>query len=70
MAALIRVERRLAGFPTGIPNGSVVVDVEVASTIVHGYSVVSVAGDAAELGILVEVVTAGRIADQTEEVFM
>ena len=70
MAALIEVERCLARFPTGIPDGLAILDVEVATAIVHRHVVVAITGDAAELGILVEGIATGGVADEREEILI
>ena len=70
MAALVAVERRLAGFPSGIPDVLPVSNIEVSSAVVHGHAVVAVARDAAELGVLEERVAAGGVGNQREEVFV
>ena len=64
MTALVEVERRLTGLPTWVPNGISILDVEVAPAIVHRYVVVAIAGDATELGILVEAVAASGVTDE------
>ena len=64
MTTLIAVERRLAGLPSRVPHGAAIVDVEVAAAVVHRHAVVAVARQAAELGILVEAVAAGRVGNQ------
>jgi hypothetical protein len=43
VAALIAVEWRLAWFPAWIPDGIAILDVEVATTVVHRYPVVAIA---------------------------
>ena len=70
VAALVAVQRCLARFPAGRPHRVAVLDVEVASAVVHGHAVIAVARDAAELGILVEAVASGRIGYQGEEIFI
>ena len=70
MTALVEVERRLTGFPPRVPHGLTIFDVEVAATIVHRYVVVTIAGDTAELRILIEAVTAGSVRNQREEVLV
>ena len=69
VAALVAVERRAAGFPTGVPHTSPVVHVKVTPSVVHRHTVVAVAREAAELGILAESVSARRVRNQPEEVF-
>ena len=54
VAALVEIEWRLAGLPSGIPHAAIVVDVEVASAVIHRHIIVAIARDAAELGIFVE----------------
>ena len=64
MTTLVAVEWRLAGLPSGVPHGAAIVDVEVAAAVVHRHAVVAVARQAAELGILVEGIAAGRVGNQ------
>ena len=61
VAALIGVERGAAGFPSGIPDGVAVFQVEVASVVVHWHVVVAVTCNAAELGVFVEAVASGGV---------
>ena len=64
VAALVAVERCLAGFPAWVPHCSVVVDIEVSSAVVHRDAVVTVAGDASELCILEEGVATCCVRNQ------
>ena len=61
VTALVEVKRSLAGFPAGIPYGVTVLYVEVPAARIHRHTVITVACDAAELGILAETVAACRI---------
>ncbi len=70
MAALIAIEWSLARFPTWVPDGVTVLDVEVATAIVHRYPVVAIAGDAAELGVLIEGVATSCVGDEREEILV
>ena len=70
MTALVEVEGCLTRFPTRVPYGIAILDVEIASTIVHRYVVVTIAGDTTELRILVEAITAGGVRDQREEILV
>ena len=70
MTALVAIEGCLAGLPCRRPYAAAFVDVEVASPVVHRHAVVAVAGDTAELGILVEGVASGGIGDEREEIFI
>ena len=72
VAALILVQGRLAGFPSGRPYLARLLfpDIEVAPAVIHGYIIITVAGDAAELAVLVERVASGRIADKGEEILV
>ena len=45
-------------------------DIEVSTTVVHRHTVIAVTGDATELGILIEVVAAARVGNQSEEVLV
>ena len=58
VTALIEIKLSLAGFPAGIPDGVAVLYVEIAAARVHRHTVITVACDTAELGILAEAVTA------------
>ena len=64
VAAFIEIQRGLAWLPARRPYGSVVIDVEIPSAVVHRDAVVAVAGDPAELRVLVERVSAGSIRYQ------
>ena len=64
MATLVAVECGLAGLPGGRPYVAAFIDVEVASPVVHRHVVVAVAGDAAELGVLVKGIASGGIGDE------
>ena len=64
VATLVTVECSLAGLPGGRPYVAAFIDVEVASPVVHRHVVVAVAGDAAELGVLVEGIASGGIGDE------
>ena len=70
VAALVGVEWRLDRLPSGAPHGAAVVDVEVAAACIHGHAVVAVAGDAAELGVLVEAITAGGVTYEGEKILV
>ena len=61
MTAFVRVERSLARLPSRVPHRAIVVDVEIASAIVHRHTVVAITGDATELSVFVEVVTSGCV---------
>ncbi len=69
VAALILVERCLAGFPAGVPYRVAILDIEISATGVHGHAIVAIAGDAAEFGILVEGISSGGVGDEREEIF-
>ena len=70
VAALIEIKRSLARLPARRPYGSGVIDIEIPSAIVHRHTVVAVAGDSAELRVLVERVSAGGVRDQREEILI
>ena len=63
VTALIEVKRCLAGLPSWIPNGVAILDVEIASAIVHRHIVVTIARDATEFGILVKTVATCSVTD-------
>ena len=54
VTALIEIKRGLARLPAWRPYGSVVVDVEIPSAIVHRNVVITIAGNTAELCVLIE----------------
>ena len=64
VSALVEIQWRLARLPSRIPDVSVVVNVEVASTIIHRYVVVAIAGDTSEFGVLVERIASSSIGDE------
>ena len=64
MSALVGVERRAARFPSRTPYRVAILDVEIASVVVHRHIVVAIAGDAAELGILIETISTGGVGYQ------
>ena len=70
VAALIAVEWRLAWFPAWIPDGIAILDVEVATTIIHRYPVVAIAGETTELGILIERIPTCCVGDKREEILV
>ena len=61
MTALIEIKRSLARLPARRPDRTAVVDIEIPSTIVHRHTVIAVAGDPAELSVLVERISAGGV---------
>jgi len=70
MTALVEVEWRLARFPTWIPHGIAILDVEITPAVVHRHVVVAIAGDTAELGILVEAVATSGVRDEGEKILV
>ena len=57
VAALVAVERCLARFPSRVPYGIAIFDIEIATAVIHRHTIVAITGDATELGILVERIT-------------
>ena len=70
MAALIEVEWCLARFPTRIPHGVAVADIEIATAIVHRHTIIAITCQTAEFGILVKGVATGSVGNQREKVFI
>ena len=72
MTALVEVERCLTGLPSGIPDYGLVsltpcllvYYIKVSPAIVHGYIIVTIAGNAAELGVLIEGIAACGIRNE------
>ena len=69
VTAGVFVQFSLHRFPSGIPDGAVVIDIEIAAAIVHRHIVVPVAGNPAKARIPIEAVSSGGIADNTEKLF-
>ena len=67
VAALVAVQLGLRRRPARVPDGAVVVDVEISAAHIDGDIVVAVTGDPAQTGVLVEAVAAGGVGDQREE---
>ena len=57
VAALVAVEWCFARFPPWVPYGIAILDIEIATAVIHWHTVVAVTCDATELGILVEGIT-------------
>ena len=70
MTTLIEVEWCLARLPSRIPHRAIVVDVKIASAIVHRHVVVAIASDTAELGILIKRVASSGIGNQRKKVLI
>ena len=67
MTALILIKFSLYGRPSGIPDSTVVVDVEITSAHIKGYVVIAVSRDPAEPCILIERITTCSVGDQREK---
>ena len=70
MTTFVTIQRSLARLPSRIPNRLSVFHVEITSDAVHRHAVVTITGNAAELSIFVEIITASGIRDQTEKVLV
>ena len=70
VATLIAVQWRLARLPARIPHTTAIVDVEIAATSIHGHTIITVARDATELSILIEIIATGSVRDEAEEVLI
>ena len=70
VTTLIPIQFRLARLPAWIPDSIAIFYIEVSSDAIHRHAVVSIACDTAKLGVLVEVITACSIGNQTEKVFI
>ena len=68
VAALVRIQLGFHRHPARIPDSISIFDVVVTAAEVHGAVVVAVAGQAQQLGVFVEAIASGRIADEAEEV--
>ena len=70
VAALVEVERRARRLEAGVPDRVAVLHVEVAAVGVQRDVVVAVAREAAQAGVLVERVAAGRVRHEGEKVLV
>ena len=70
MAAFIGVQRRFAGFPARVPNSIPILDIEITSYTIHRHAVIAITGYTAELGILIKIIAASGVTDQTEEILV
>ena len=70
MTAFIAIQWRFARLPPWRPNTFSIVDVEIASTIIHRHIVVTIACDSAEFGILIKTISSGCIRNQRKEIFV
>ena len=66
--ALVEVQGRAAGFPSGSPDRVAVLDIKIAAAAVHRYAIVAVAQDTPVAGVAAEAVAARRIGNQGKEV--
>ena len=64
MAALVRIQLGLYRRPAGIPDGAVLIDVEITSAHIDGNVVITITSDTAQAGILVERITSGSVGNQ------
>ena len=67
VTALVSIQLGLDGRPAGIPDGSVVIDIEITAAHIDGNIVITISGNSAETGILIEGVTSGSVGDQGKE---
>ena len=68
VAALVGIDFGTGRLPAGIPDARAVLYIEIDAVRIEGDIVVAVAGNAEELGVLIESIAAGRIGDEAEEV--
>ena len=61
VAALVKIQLGLGGLPAGVPDGAALFNIVIAAVIIP------VAGDAAELSVLVKTVAARRVGDKAKE---
>ena len=61
MTTFIAVERCLARLPSWVPNRVTILNIEVTTAIVHRHSIVAIARDATELGILEERISTSSV---------
>ena len=68
MTAFIGIKFRLRRLPSGIPDGIVVLNIEILPVVIIGNTVVAITCDTEKLCILIEGVTASGVGNQAEEV--
>ena len=68
MAAFIGIQRSAGRHTAWVPDGVTVLYVVILSVGIYRNVIVAVAGDAKELGILIEAVAAAGIGNQGEEI--
>lgn len=69
MTTLIEIESGLYRRPSGVPDLTLIVDVEITSANIHRDVVIAITSDAAHTRILVKMIAARCIGDQREEAF-
>ena len=67
MAALVKIQLGLGGLPAGVPDGAALFNIVIAAVRIRRYVIIPVAGDAAQLGVLVKTVAARRVGDKAKE---
>ena len=67
VTAGVSIQISLYRRPARRPYGLAVLDVEVTAAHIYRYIVVAITGDSAETGILIEVIAAGSVGNQREE---
>ena len=67
VAALVKIQLGLGGLPAGIPDGFAVFNIVVTAVRIRRYVIITVAGDAPQLGVLVKAVAARSVGYQAEE---
>ena len=69
VAAFVAVQLGLNRGPAGVPHGIAVLDVEIATAHINRNIVVTITGDAAQAGVLIERIAAGGVGNQREKAF-
>ena len=67
VAALVKIQLGLGGLPAGVPDGAALFNIVIAAVRIRRYVIIPVAGDAAELSVLVKTVAARRVGDKAKE---
>ena len=68
MTAFVRIKPGLGRLPAGVPYAGTILNIEILSVIVIRNIVVTIAGQAEKLGILIEGVTSAGIGNQGKKV--
>ena len=67
MTALISIQLCLHWRPARVPDRTVLIDIELTSTHINRYVVVTVTSDSSKTSVFVEGISSGSVGNQGEE---